>query len=84
MTLPHMTQKWLTEVLQTTTPQGKCPPCGPVQGNGPQGSVVRACDGIVSKRLGSPYRWGRTDHWVKVKNPKAPAVTREAEEVWGR
>ena len=31
MTLPHMTQMWLTEVLQTTTPQGKCPPCGPVQ-----------------------------------------------------
>ena len=23
-------------------PQRKCPPCGPVQGNGPQGSVVRA------------------------------------------
>jgi hypothetical protein len=23
-------------------------------------------------------------HWVKVKNPKAPAVTREAEEHWGR
>jgi hypothetical protein len=42
MTLPHMTQMWLTEVLQTTTPQGKCPPCGPVQGNCPQGSVVRA------------------------------------------
>jgi hypothetical protein len=23
-------------------------------------------------------------HWVKVKNPNAPAVTREAEEDWGR
>jgi hypothetical protein len=23
-------------------------------------------------------------HWVKVKNPKAPAVGREAEEDWGR
>jgi hypothetical protein len=22
-------------------------------------------------------------HWVKVKNPKAPAVKREAEEDWG-
>jgi bifunctional non-homologous end joining protein LigD len=40
------------------------------------------CEGIVSKRLGSPYRSGRTPHWVKVKNPKAPAVTREAEEDW--
>jgi hypothetical protein len=38
------------------------------------------CEGIVSKRLGSPYRSGRSVHWLKVKNPKAPAVTREAEE----
>jgi bifunctional non-homologous end joining protein LigD len=42
------------------------------------------CEGIVSKRLGSPYRSGRSGHWVKVKNPKAPAVKREAEEDWGR
>jgi bifunctional non-homologous end joining protein LigD len=41
------------------------------------------CEGIVSKRLGSTYRSGRSPHWVKVKNPKAPAVTREAEEDWG-
>jgi hypothetical protein len=34
----------------------------------------------VSKRLGSPYRSGRSPHWVKVKNPKAPAVRCEAEE----
>jgi bifunctional non-homologous end joining protein LigD len=40
------------------------------------------CEGIVSKRLGSPYRSGRLDCWVKVKNPAAPAVTREAEEEW--
>jgi len=42
------------------------------------------CEGIVSKRLGSPYRSGRSAHWVKVKNPNAPAVRREAEEDWGR
>jgi bifunctional non-homologous end joining protein LigD len=42
------------------------------------------CEGIVSKRLGSTYRSGRSPHWVKVKNPKAPAVKREAEEDWGR
>jgi bifunctional non-homologous end joining protein LigD len=42
------------------------------------------CEGIVSKRLGSSYRSGRSAHWVKVKNPKAPAVMREAEEDWGR
>jgi ATP-dependent DNA ligase len=40
------------------------------------------CEGIVSKRLGSPYRSGRADCWVKVKNPAAPAVKREAEEDW--
>ena len=52
-------------------------------------SVYRAacqlgCEGIVSKRLGSIYRCGRSPNWVKVKNPKAPAVKREAEEDWGR
>jgi bifunctional non-homologous end joining protein LigD len=39
-------------------------------------------EGIVSKRKGSPYRSGRTPDWLKAKNPKAPAVTREAEEEW--
>jgi bifunctional non-homologous end joining protein LigD len=52
-------------------------------------SVYRAacqlgCEGIVSKRLGSTYRSGRSPYWVKVKNPNAPAVKREAEEDWGR
>ena len=42
------------------------------------------CEGIVSKRLGSIYRRGRSPLWLKVKNPNAPAVTREAEEDWGR
>jgi ATP-dependent DNA ligase len=37
----------------------------------------------VSKRLGSPYRFGRSNDWLKVKNPDAPAVKREAEEDWG-
>ena len=40
------------------------------------------CEGSVSKRLGSPHRSGRADCWIKVKNPTAPAVTREAEEDW--
>ncbi len=39
------------------------------------------CEGIVSKRLGSPYRPGRQDCWVKVKNPAAPAAKR-LEEDW--
>jgi bifunctional non-homologous end joining protein LigD len=41
------------------------------------------CEGIVPKRLGSAYRSGRVDHWLKIKNPVAPAVRREAEEDWG-
>jgi bifunctional non-homologous end joining protein LigD len=42
------------------------------------------CEGVVSKRLGSTYRRGRSPLWLKVKNPNAPAVKREAEENWGR
>jgi bifunctional non-homologous end joining protein LigD len=40
------------------------------------------CEGIVSKRRGSPYRPGRSDHWLKIKNPSAPAVRRLEEEDW--
>ena len=52
-------------------------------------SVYRAacqlgCEGIVSKRRGSAYRRGRSPLWLKVKNPNAPAVKREAEEDWRR
>ena len=39
-------------------------------------------EGILSKRLGSPYRSGRSRDWLKMKNPNAPAVKREAEEDW--
>jgi bifunctional non-homologous end joining protein LigD len=55
-----------------------------------EGSIVfhhackLGCEGIVSKRLGSPYRAGRSEHWIKVKNPAAPAVKREAEEDWSK
>ena len=42
------------------------------------------CEGIVSKKLGSIYRRGRSPLWLKIKNPNAPAVNREAEEDWGR
>jgi ATP-dependent DNA ligase len=41
----------------------------------------------VSKRKGLPYRSGRSPDWLKMKNPDAPAVKREAEEdrrqMWG-
>jgi bifunctional non-homologous end joining protein LigD len=49
---------------------------------------VHACklglEGIVSKRRDSSYSSGRSRHWIKSKNPHAPAVKREAEEDWGR
>jgi ATP-dependent DNA ligase len=41
-------------------------------------------EGIVSKRLGSSYRSGRSKDWLKFKNLAAPAVKREAEEDWGK
>jgi len=46
-------------------------------------AVVIVIEPIVSRRLGSSYRSGRSPQWMKVKNPKAPAVKREAEEDWG-
>jgi bifunctional non-homologous end joining protein LigD len=46
----------------------------------------RACalglEGIVSKRPDAPYKSGRSPHWLKVKNPDAPAVKRIAEIEW--
>jgi ATP-dependent DNA ligase len=39
-------------------------------------------EGIVSKRRDSPYSSGRSPHWIKSKNPHAPAVRRELEEDW--
>src|SRR5262245_59821603 len=55
----------------------------------PGGVVFRhACklgfEGIVSKRLGSCYRSGRSPDGLKMKNHAAPAVKREAEEEWGK
>ena len=42
------------------------------------------CEGIVSKRAGSPYQAGRTEHWIKTKNPLSPAVRREKEIDWSK
>jgi bifunctional non-homologous end joining protein LigD len=46
--------------------------------------VQARLEGIVSKRLGSPYRSGRSRHWVKSKNAACAAVKREEEEDWGK
>ena len=56
--------------------------------NEPDGAIVfaHACtlglEGIVSKRMGSTYRSGRSPDWIKSKNPECEAVRREAD--WGR
>jgi len=56
----------------------------------PEGAVVlqHACklglEGIVSRRLGSRYRPGRSVDWLKFKHPNAPVVKGEAEENWYR
>jgi bifunctional non-homologous end joining protein LigD len=56
-----------------------------VEGDGPT-VFAHACklglEGIVSKRLGSPYRSSKD--WLKFKNPETPAAKREAEEDWGK
>jgi len=38
---------------------------------------------LAKTRSAVPYRPGRSPRWVKVKNPNAPGVKREAEEDWG-
>jgi bifunctional non-homologous end joining protein LigD len=39
-------------------------------------------EGIVSKRLGAPYRSGPSKDWIKVKNPDSPAMIRAREAEW--
>jgi hypothetical protein len=43
--------------------------------------VYISAQGIVSKRLGSRYRSGRSKDWLKFKNPEAPAVKREGRRI---
>jgi ATP-dependent DNA ligase len=55
--------------------------------NGPD-VFAHACrlgaEGIVSKRLGSPYRSGPCSTWIKVRNPARIAVQRERSENWNK
>jgi bifunctional non-homologous end joining protein LigD len=48
------------------------------------GACAMGLQGIVSKRRSSPYRSGRSPHWLKAKNPESPAARREAFEGCGR
>jgi ATP-dependent DNA ligase len=58
-----------------------------IEGDGPT-VFAHACklglEGIVSKQKDSDYRSGRSPDWLKMKNPAAAAVKREAEEEWGK
>jgi bifunctional non-homologous end joining protein LigD len=39
-------------------------------------------EGIVSKRRDRAYRAGRSMHWIKVKNPASPVMTRVEDGSW--
>jgi bifunctional non-homologous end joining protein LigD len=39
-------------------------------------------EGIVSKHRERGYRAGRSPHWIKVKNPKSPAMLRVEDGSW--
>jgi bifunctional non-homologous end joining protein LigD len=39
-------------------------------------------EGIVSKRRDMPYRSGRAKCWIKIKNPKSPAMLRVQDGTW--
>src|SRR5262249_37306364 len=40
-------------------------------------------EGTVSKRRSSPYRSGRSPHWLNAKNPESPAARPGVVEDWG-
>ena len=39
-------------------------------------ACLMGLEGLVSKHNDRPYRAGRSPHWIKMKNPKHPAMTR--------
>ena len=54
-----------------------------IEGNDGEAAFRHACaiglEGIVAKRRDKPYQSGRSPHWIKVKNPDAPAAMRVIE-----
>jgi bifunctional non-homologous end joining protein LigD len=61
--------------------------CDHIAASGPD-VFAQACqlgaEGIVSKRLGAPYKSGRCKSWVKVKNPAAIETQRLRSENWNK
>ena len=91
----HLTRR--CEIGFPTLAQNRCIPCawskplislcasgaGWWAGNRAAHTCKMGLEGIVSKRKDSRYRSGRAPDWLRMKNPNAPEVTREAEEDWG-
>ncbi|MEA2950059.1 MAG: bifunctional non-ous end joining protein LigD [Alphaproteobacteria bacterium] len=47
-----------------------------------RGICQMGLEGVVSKRLSSPYRSGRSTDWLKIKNPDGRAMVRHREGNW--
>ena len=47
-----------------------------------QQACLLGLEGIVSKQRDSTYKAGLSRHWIKVKNPKSPAMTRAEDGNW--
>src|SRR4249919_1289628 len=45
-------------------------------------ACLMGLEGLVSKHKDRAYRAGRSPHWIKVKNPKSPAMSRAKDSGW--
>jgi bifunctional non-homologous end joining protein LigD len=45
-------------------------------------ACMMGLEGLVSKHRKRPYRAGRSTHWIKIKNPKSPAMLRAKDGSW--
>jgi ATP-dependent DNA ligase len=76
---PFVERKALLRTVLRGTPRNGIQYVGHAAGDG-AGLLEAVCklglEGIVSKKLNSPYKSGPSKAWIKVKNPNAPAATR--------
>jgi len=76
---PFVERKALLRTVLRRTPRNGIQYVGHAAGDG-AGLFEAVCklglEGIVSKKLSSPYKSGPSKSWIKVKNPNAPAATR--------
>ncbi len=80
----HIRKQWLAKLLKRSSD-------GILYNDHEAGAIgprlfEQACkmglEGIVSKHRGKTYRAGRYAFWIKVKNPKSPALLRAEEGNW--